>query len=133
MLTQPRMTRTRNGDLFGAPIAGGTSVFTGSIVALDAEGNLVPGQISTTLTRPGLCMDTANNAGAAGDMIAEYDVAACAQFKNSGGGDEITRADIGKDCFIIDDETVAKTDGASTRSRAGIVADVDDGGVWVQF
>ena len=47
--------------------------------------------------------------------------------------DAITLADIGKDCFIVDDQTVAKTDGAGTRSRAGRVFDVDADGVWVDF
>ena len=41
--------------------------------------------------------------------------------------------DIGKDCFIVDDQTVAKTNGANTRSRAGKVFDVDADGVWVDF
>ena len=36
--------------------------------------------------------------------------------------------------YIVDDNTVALTDGTSTRSRAGIIEGVDtDGGVWVRF
>ena len=55
------------------------------------------------------------------------------QFANSAATDAITLADIGKDCFIVDDQTVAKTDGSGTRSRAGRVFDVDADGVWVEF
>lgn len=40
---------------------------------------------------------------------------------------------MGADCFIVDDQTVAKTNGTNTRSRAGIVAAVDADGVWVQI
>ena len=47
--------------------------------------------------------------------------------------DLIAQADAGSDCYIVDDQTVAKTSGTNTRSRAGIVLAVDaDGGVWVQ-
>jgi hypothetical protein len=35
--------------------------------------------------------------------------------------------------FIVDDETVAKTNGSSTRSVAGICRGVDAQGVWVEF
>ena len=52
-------------------------------------------------------------------------------FKNSTSTDEITRAEIGDNCYIIDDETVAKTDGSSARSIAGKIVDLDSAGVWV--
>ncbi len=42
-------------------------------------------------------------------------------------------ADIGKLCFIVDDCTVAKTNGSATRSRAGTVEDVDASGVCVRL
>jgi hypothetical protein len=45
----------------------------------------------------------------------------------------IVQADIGKACFILDDQTVAKTDGGATRSRAGIVEGIEGSGVWVRF
>lgn len=49
------------------------------------------------------------------------------------GNDPVTLADVGKTCYLVDDQTVAKTDGAGTRSAAGIVRDVDSAGVWVAF
>ena len=49
-------------------------------------------------------------------------------FANSASGDLIARADIGNDCYIVDDQTVAKTNGSSTRSIAGKVYDVDADG-----
>ncbi|HGM8331430.1 TPA: hypothetical protein ACKQLR_006537 [Pseudomonas aeruginosa] len=55
------------------------------------------------------------------------------QLANSASADQITRADIGKECFIVDDQTVAKTSATDTRSVAGVVRDVDDGGVWVEI
>jgi hypothetical protein len=65
---------------------------------------------------------TVTNGVEAGDWLA----------KNSAGVDAITAADIGRYCFVIDDETVAKTSAAGTRPRAGVVADVDATGVMVK-
>ena len=37
---------------------------------------------------------------------------------NSAAGDLIAQSDAGKDCHLVDDHTVAKTDDTGTRSRA---------------
>ena len=55
------------------------------------------------------------------------------RFANSTATDAITTADIGNDCYMVDDQTVAKTNGSSTRSVAGKVFDVDSQGVWVDL
>lgn len=48
------------------------------------------------------------------------------------GSQKFTAADIGSDCYIVDDQTVAKTNGTNTRSVAGKIMDVDAQGVWVR-
>lgn len=53
------------------------------------------------------------------------------KFNNSGGGDTIAQANVGALCYIVDDQTVALTDGTGTRSAAGVIIDVDSSGVWV--
>jgi hypothetical protein len=53
------------------------------------------------------------------------------RFANSTASDAITIADKGATCFIVDDQTVAKTDGSASRSVAGVITDVDSAGVWV--
>jgi len=45
----------------------------------------------------------------------------------------IAAANRGSVCFIVDDQTVALTDGGGTRSTAGIIEDVDSRGVWVKI
>ena len=55
------------------------------------------------------------------------------RYANSAAGDLIATADIGTVCYIVDDQTVAKTSATATRSPAGIVEDVDANGVWVRF
>ena len=47
-------------------------------------------------------------------------------------GNEFTAADIQKDCYIVDDQTVAKTSGTNTRSVAGKVIEVEADGVFVR-
>ena len=51
---------------------------------------------------------------------------------NSTDADAITIADLGNACYLVDDATVAKTNGSSTRSVAGIIRYVDDLGPWVE-
>jgi len=55
------------------------------------------------------------------------------RFANSAGADEIALADVGADAWIVDDQTVAKTDGTASRSKAGRIMDVDAHGVWVSI
>lgn len=55
------------------------------------------------------------------------------RFANSAAGDLIVTADIGAACWIVDDQTVAKTSATATRSPAGIIDGVDALGVWVRF
>jgi hypothetical protein len=73
-----------------------------------------------------------NSSGSAGDLNVEIEKGIF-RFANSSSTDEITRADIGSNCYIVDDQTVAKTSGSSTRSVAGKIFDVDSLGVWVDF
>lgn len=132
-LTQERDTKRRTGDLLSLPVAAGVRIFAGSLVARDADGNAVPGRAAANLLGAGRAADSYDNsAGAAGAISAEIQKGIFA-FANSAAADAITRADIGTDCFIVDDQTVAKTNGGSARSVAGRVFDVDHDGVWVDL
>lgn len=132
-LTQERETPAREGRTRSAPMAAGKKVYNGGIAALDASGNATPGATATTLKRPGRACDTVDNTGGiAGAQTVEIEHGIF-PWNNSASTDAITRADIGNDCYIVDDETVAKTSGTSTRSVAGKVFDVDAYGVWVDM
>ncbi len=132
MLTADRDTKQRCGKRFSAPVAAAVHIFIGALVARDANGNLTPGEEAATLKKPGVALQNVNNTGSAGDETCEYQLG-CFPFKNSAGADEITKADIGNDCYIVDDETVAKTSDTDARSVAGQIVDVDGYGVWVDF
>jgi hypothetical protein len=114
-------------------MAAGTKIFAGAMVALDASGNAIPFATATTLTGIGRAQRTVDNgSGAAGDKTVKVD-AGIYRYANSAGGDEISASDIGADCYGVDDQTVARTDGTGTRSVAGKIFDVDAEGVWVAF
>lgn len=131
-LSKDRDTKKRSGKLFSAPVAASVTIYAGALVARDANGNLTPGAVATTLKKSGRALQQVDNSdGSAGDLNCEYEVD-CFCWGNSASSDEITKADIGNDCYIVDDETVAKTSGTNTRSVAGQIVDVDESGVWVE-
>jgi len=132
-LTEGRNTPRAEGDLRVGGVAASTPIFTGAIVMRNSGGFLVEGQTATGLIGAGVAQeDVDNGSGANGDLTVTYRTGIW-RFANSAGGDEIADADIGALCYAVDDQTVAKTDGTSTRSPAGTVEMVDANGVWVRF
>lgn len=114
-------------ELFKAPVAATTKLTQGGAVCLNSAGNAVPASTSTTLKTLGVAEQTYDNsAGNAGDVIAEAR-AGVFGFKNSTSTDAIAQADVGNDCYWVDDQTVAKTNGSSSRSVAGKIVSVSEG------
>jgi len=131
-LTADRNTPRRDDEFYSRPVAVATEIFAGSLVVLNAAGNAVPASTATGLVADGRAEEHVNNAGSAGDMAVKVRKGVF-RFANSADGDEITIAEIGDTCYIVDDQTVAKTDDSSSRSAAGTVTDVDASGVWVRI
>lgn len=131
-LAAPRNTPRREPGVESHPVKGATKIYAGGLVCLDASGWAVPGAAATTLIAVGRAEETVDNTGANGAKNVETRRGTF-QFKNSTSGDLITRAEIGDNCYVVDDETVAKTDGSSARSIAGKIRDVDAQGVWVEI
>jgi hypothetical protein len=132
-LTASRDTKRRNGDLMSIAAATATAVFAGGIACVNAGGFATKGAVSTTLKAVGIFEEDANNLGANGAMNFKVRRDGWFKFANSAAADLIALADIGATCYIVDDQTVAKTNGTNTRSAAGIVRDVDADGVWIEF
>lgn len=131
-LADNRNTPRREGGFESHPVKAATKVYAGALACLDAAGWAVPGATATTLTVLGRADALADNsAGANGDIRVPVR-RGIFQWKNSAAADAITRAEIGDTCYIVDDETVAKTTGGATRSAAGTIIDVDAQGVWVE-
>jgi hypothetical protein len=131
-LTKNRDTLMRDPALLSIPVAAGVRIFQGALVAVSAAGFAQGGATATTLTAAGRAeMEVDNTAGAAGAAAIEVRRGVF-QFRNH-GADAITQADLLKDAWIVDDETVARTNGGATRSRAGKIVGVETGGVWVEI
>lgn len=129
-LTAERDTVRRAGTDRGAPVAAATTIYAGSLVCLNAAGNAVPGAVSATLRPIGRALETVVNTGSAGDETVRVE-AGVFRWDND-GADPVTRAHIGADCYVLDDETVSSSHDTNARSVAGIVFDVDADGVWVR-
>lgn len=129
-----RNTNTRASVLRVFPLAAATLIYAGVIACLNAAGQLVNGSTSTTLKCVGVTTRRADNSnGAAGALWAETSRGVFGPFANSAAGDQITLADVGSDAYIVDNQTVAKTSGSSTRSVAGQIHDVTVDGVYINF
>ncbi|WP_292458242.1 hypothetical protein [Mesorhizobium sp.] len=136
-LSQDRNTSQLVGTILSLGVAAATLIYSGSIVMRNATGYATKGATALGLTGVGIANHRVDNsAGAAGDE--NIDVA-LGVFKvaNSAASDAITIADIGKPCYAVDDQTVAKTNGLTagvpTRSAAGIIVGVEASGVHVLF
>lgn len=118
------------------PVAASVLIYAGAMVAIDTSGNARPARVNTTDKVVGVNYgDTVDNsAGSAGDLTVDVRDDKVGWFGNSASTDAIARADIGRDCYVADDQTVALTDLSGTRCRAGRVHDVDaTNGVGVDF
>lgn len=129
-LAADRNTPMRDGGRYeGAPAAGQT-IYKGALICLNSSGEIVRGAVATTLRALGVAQNSTLDQAYNGTIRADRGVY---RFRNSSAGDAITAADYGSQCFIADDDQVARTNGSSTRSVAGIVRGVDAQGVWVEF
>ena len=132
-LTEDRNTPQSLGDNRVGLVAAATKIFAGAMLMRNAAGYLVNGQTATGAHGVGRAHEPADNsAGADGDLTVRFDPGIF-RYENSAATDLITVADIGSVAWIVDDQTVAKTNGGATRSAAGLIEDVDALGVWVRF
>lgn len=132
-LTDGRDTKRRSGDLLSLKAAAAKKYFPGALAARDANGRATPGATATTLRGVGRVAELVDNSSGLDDALDVPIEKGIFRWGNSASADLITLADIGNDCYIVDDQTVAKTNGTSTRSVAGKVFDVDSLGVWVDM
>ena len=130
------------------PVEANTNIYLGGIVALNAAGNAVPASATTTVANaqrivgraeyvkngiPG--QNALNNPGAAGAIAI---TARKGVFLYDSDG-SVGAAQLGLNCFALDDNTVTALDRASGASvqqyaAAGQVVAIDPSGqVWVDF
>jgi len=130
-LVADRNTPFKDSLLLAVPVAAGVKIYAGALVAANAAGLATPGATAATLTYLGRAEEqTDNTGGAASAKTALVRRGIAFKFANL-AADLVTQASQGKLCYIADDQTVAATNGAGTRSAAGIVQGVEADGVWV--
>ncbi|WP_068317502.1 hypothetical protein [Polycladidibacter hongkongensis] len=131
MLTRGRLYERRAGERLTLPLAPQTGILKGALVMVEGS-TVVPGKTAKGLATVGIAENSVQ--AAAAGQTANVDIRRDGWFPFANSADDpISRADIGRDCFVVDDNTLAKTHGGNTRSVAGIVRDVDATGVWISF
>jgi hypothetical protein len=116
------------------PVAAGVKIYMGAMVSVDATGLLRPSRETVADKVVGVAKQRADNTGGAASAIScEIESDFVVAMYNSGGGDAIAVANVGADCFAVDDQTVALTNNGGARPRAGKIHNVTEAGVWVRF
>lgn len=130
-LAQERLT-----DFYGVtparrtlPMKAASTAYKGGMVAIDSSGNAMAAGLLAggTVRVVGVASATANNSGGAAGAIKVEAKVGVFRFANH-GADLVVAADVGADCYVVDDQTVAKTSGTNTRAVAGKVQSVESDG-----
>lgn len=129
-LSQARQPIEIEGKFGVAPVKGATTIWQGALVVADSA-LAVPGKTATGLIVLGVAEETVKNTGGDGAAKVKFRRGTF-DFTNSASTDEITAGDIGKDAYIVDDQTVAKTSGSATRSIAGKIMHIEGGRIFVR-
>ena len=130
-LIKDKGTLQKGGHLVALAVAAGAMIHGGAIVVVDA-GYANKATTKVGVKFAGIAEEAVDNtAGANGDKTINVRRERVFFVKNS-VGDPIAQADLFNQCYLEDDETVAKTNGGNTRSLAGRIIQVDSNGVWFE-
>lgn len=132
-LSQDRNTPQAAGGVQSYPVLAAKICYAGGIAVLDSSGWCKPAVTGTGLVCVGRFEERVDNSLGDSGAVNVRVRSGIFRFANSASSDEITKAEIGDNCFIVDDQTVAKTDGSGTRSIAGRIMQVDSVGVFVSM
>lgn len=113
------------------PVKGGTTIYQGALVALDANGYAIPGKKATGLTAAGRAEETVENKGAGGEAFIRVARGVFVFNNTATTSNKIGAAHVLKPCYIEDDQTVTAL--AAGASAAGLVVRVDEDGVAVEI
>lgn len=128
--TKDRNTQLQYAELINVPVLASAKINAGAMVVATAAGFAAPGSVATTLSYIGRAEDAVDNTGGA-NGAKTINVRRKQAFKWVNDG-TITQANLMKTAYIVDDQTVAATDGTGTRSAAGRIVGVDTDGVWIE-
>lgn len=113
------------------PVKGSTTIFQGSIVAIDENGFAIPGKKAAGLKAAGRAEETVENSGKDGEAVVRVKRGVFIFENTATAANKLAAADVLGPCYIEDDQTVTKL--ATGASVAGLVVRVDDEGVAVEM
>jgi hypothetical protein len=121
------------------PVDAATTIYQGAMVAVAVGGSgyAVNASADRALRVIGVAAKRAVNTsaegfGSAGDINVEVERGVF-PFTNSSSTDAITAADVGEPCYVVDNDTVARTSNFGLRPTAGIVSKVENSKVFVEI
>ena len=132
-LTAARSTPEKVGAHRAIPLLANAIAYQGAMVQIAASGFGVAAAATAANVTVGVAIETVDNTGGANGAKSVEAKRGIFRMKNSASGDLIARTEIGKTVYVVDDQTVAKTDDSAARPAAGKCFDVDAQGVWVEF
>lgn len=109
--------------LYAFPVETNTQIFGGTMVATNAAGNAVPASAAGAKIVWGRCERQINNLntnapfGAAGAQFVLVRKGIFYQNQDA----TIAQANVGQNCFAVDDNTVSLSDNGGTRPYAGVI------------
>ena len=130
-LAKDRQTDVRAGELIHVPVKASTKIYAGSLVVADG-GYAKPAAKAASLIALGRAEELADNSsGANADIKVRVRRGVFKWATTAAVAGKVTAAEIGKDVYIADDQTVDKRDTGT--SKAGKCLEIAaDGEVWVE-
>ncbi|WP_311272378.1 MULTISPECIES: hypothetical protein [unclassified Rhizobium] len=128
-MSQARQPTEAEGLRSQAPVKSATTILQGALVVSE-NGLAIPGKLATGLVVLGVSEQTVKNTGADGAQKVPFRRGTFG-FNNH-GADAISAGDVNKTAYIVDDQTVAKTDASGTRSAAGKIMHIEGGQIFVR-
>lgn len=126
----PRDTAELGGRYLALPVKGATTIYQGSLVAVDANGYAIPAKKAAGLASAGRAETTVENQGGDGDAVIRVQRGVFIFSNTATSANKLTAAHVLRPCYMEDDQTVTALGTGS--SVAGLVLRVDNEGVAVE-
>lgn len=140
-LSAPKKITTRDGRFNQYGVKSGVTIYGGAMAML-ASGYLRAARVGQGVDAAAQAVDAAlcqvvgyveeNIVGGAADGTVKASVRTGVLIVKNYGTDPVTIADIGKDVYVFDDETIARTSATNTRPKAGKLINLDGDGAHVR-
>ncbi len=119
-LTADRDTRSKASDIRGYPVAASTTIYKGSLVAVNSAGYLVPAADTAGFRVAGVAHEKVANSGSAGDKTCLVESGRAYRF----GATSIVQGHVGQMMFVVDDNNFDDTVGTN-RIPCGVLLEFD--------